>query len=69
MRDMAAVNPDAVRFVAPGDARGDQPRDAALEDGIKVFDLEASLIEYNILSYEPVLAYAFNGQVPGPRSA
>ena len=67
MRDMAAVNPDAVRFVAPADARGDQPLAPRIEDGVKVFDLETSLIEYNILSYEPVLAYAFNGQVPGPR--
>lgn len=67
MRDMAAVNPDAIRFVALPDARGDQPLEPRIEDGVKVFDLEVSVIAYNILSYEPVLGYAFNGQVPGPR--
>jgi manganese oxidase len=67
MRDMAAVNPDAVRFVAPVGARGDQPLEPRMEDGWKVFALETSVIEWNILPNEPVLAYAFNNQVPGPR--
>ena len=67
MRDMAAVDPDAVRFIAPVEARGDQELAPRIEDGVKVFDLETSVIEWNILSNEPVLAYAFNGQVPGPR--
>ena len=66
MRDMAAVDPDAVRFIAPVEARGDQELAPRIEDGVKVFDLETSVIEWNILSNEPVLAYAFNGQVPGP---
>jgi FtsP/CotA-like multicopper oxidase with cupredoxin domain len=67
MRDMAAVDPDAVRFVAPADARGDQDLVPRIEDGVKVFDLETSVVEWHILADEPVLAYAFNGQVPGPR--
>jgi manganese oxidase len=67
MRDMAAVNPDAVRFVAPVGARGDQPLEPRMENGWKVFALETSVIEWNILPNEPVLAYAFNNQVPGPR--
>jgi FtsP/CotA-like multicopper oxidase with cupredoxin domain len=67
MRDMAAVDPDAVRFVAPADARGDQDLVPRIEDGVKVFDLETSVVEWHILDNEPVLAYAFNGQVPGPR--
>jgi FtsP/CotA-like multicopper oxidase with cupredoxin domain len=67
MRDMAAVNPNAVRYLAPANARGDQPLEPRIEDGVKVFDLEASVIEWYILPDEPVLAYAFNGQVPGPR--
>lgn len=66
MRDMAAVNPDAVRFVAPVGARGDQPLEPRMEDGWKVFALETSVIEWNILPNEPVLAYAYNSQVPGP---
>ena len=67
MRDMAAVDPTTVSYRAPVDARGDQPLEARIEDGVKVYDLEASVIEWNILPYERVMAYAFNRQVPGPR--
>jgi FtsP/CotA-like multicopper oxidase with cupredoxin domain len=67
MRDMAAVDPSAVSYRAPVDARGDQPLEGRLENGVKVFDLETSVIEWNILPYERVMAYAFNRQVPGPR--
>ena len=67
MRDMAAVDPTAVSYRAPVDARGDQPLEPRIENGVKVYDLEASVIEWNILPYERVVAYAFNHQVPGPR--
>lgn len=66
MRDMAAVDPDAVRYVAPPDAVGGQLLEPRLEAGVKVYDLEAAVIEWSILPEEPVLAYAFNQQVPGP---
>ena len=67
MRDMSAVDPNAVRYVAPADARGDQPLEPRIEDGRKVFDIQASVIEWNILPDQPVLAYAYNNQLPGPR--
>ena len=67
MRDMAAVDPNTISFTAPVDARGDQELVPRIEDGVKVFDLEASVIEWYILADEPVMAYAFNHQVPGPR--
>ena len=67
MRDMAAVDPNAIRYTAIADARGDQELAPRIEDGVKVFDLETSVIEWNILPDEPVMAYAFNRQVPGPR--
>jgi FtsP/CotA-like multicopper oxidase with cupredoxin domain len=67
MLEMSAVNPDEIDFVAPPDARGDQELDARIEDGVKVFDLDVSVIEWNILPEEKVMAYAFNRQVPGPR--
>lgn len=35
--------------------------------GVKVFDLEASVIQWNILPERTVTAYAVNHQVPGPR--
>jgi len=67
MRDMAAVDPRTVSYRAPADARGDQPLEPRIEGSVKVYDLEASVIEWNILPYERVMAYAFNQQVPGPR--
>ena len=67
MLDMSAVDPDAITFRAPVDARGDRPLEPRLDGDVKVYDLETSVIEWNILDYERVMAYAFNGQVPGPR--
>jgi len=67
MRDMAAVNPDDVSYSAPPGARGDSTLQPRIEGGVKVFDLEASVIEWNILHDKKVMAYAFNRQVPGPR--
>lgn len=67
MKDMSAVDQRTVSYVAPADARGDQVLQPRIENGVKVFDLEASVIKWNILPYEQVMAYAFNRQVPGPR--
>jgi manganese oxidase len=67
MRDMAAVDPREVHYVAPADARGDQPLEPRIEDGVKVFDLEASAIGWHILPGVTVEGYAFNHQIPGPR--
>ncbi len=67
MRDMSAVDPRAVRFTAPAGARGDQPLEARLDGAVKVYALEASITRWNILPGVQVSAYAFNGQVPGPR--
>ena len=67
MREMAAVDPEDVSYSAPVGARGDQPLEPRIEDGVKVFDMDVSVIEWNILPDEQVEAYAFNRQVPGPR--
>jgi len=67
MKDMAAVDLRKVSYTAPVEARGDQQIMPRLENGVKVFDLEVSVIQWNILPYEKVAAYAFNRQVPGPR--
>jgi FtsP/CotA-like multicopper oxidase with cupredoxin domain len=67
MREMAAIDPGEVSYAAPAEARGDQRLDPRIEDGVKVFDLDVSVIEWNILPNEQVEAYAFNRQVPGPR--
>lgn len=49
MVDMAAIDPGDVSYTAPEDARGDQPLAPRLENGVKVFDLDVSVIEWNIL--------------------
>ena len=67
MRGMAAVAPSKVTYTAPADARGDQPLSSQLVGGVKVFNLDVSLIKWNILPNVQVEAYAFNRQVPGPR--
>jgi FtsP/CotA-like multicopper oxidase with cupredoxin domain len=67
MREMGAIHPRLVSYEAPADARGDQLLVPRIENGVKVFDLDASVIRWNILPNVTVDAYAFNRQVPGPR--
>ena len=49
MREMAAVDPGEVSYEAPADARGDSTLEPKIEGGTKVFDLDVSVIEWNIL--------------------
>ncbi|PHJ60886.1 multicopper oxidase [Nostoc linckia z18] len=67
MEDMAAVDLTKIAYTAPIDARGDRTLTPKLENGVKVFNLDVSLIKWNILPNVQVAAYAFNNQVPGPR--
>jgi FtsP/CotA-like multicopper oxidase with cupredoxin domain len=67
MRDMAAADPRLVTYTAPANARGDRVLAPRIENGVKVFDLDASVIRWNILPDVQVTAYAINRQVPGPR--
>jgi FtsP/CotA-like multicopper oxidase with cupredoxin domain len=67
MRDMAAVDPRRVTYIAPAKAKGDRILEPRMETGVKVFDLDASVIGWNILPGVRVSAYAINRQVPGPR--
>jgi FtsP/CotA-like multicopper oxidase with cupredoxin domain len=67
MREMGAVLPRFVKFEAAADARGDRELVPTLVNGVKVFELDASAIRWNILPDVGVDAYAINGQVPGPR--
>jgi FtsP/CotA-like multicopper oxidase with cupredoxin domain len=66
MRDMAAIDPRHVTYEARDDELGGRPLEPRLENGIKIFELEASVIRWSILPGETVEAYAYNGQVPGP---
>ena len=67
MKDMAAVNPNLVATTYPLSARGDRELPFRLENGVKVFDLTASVVKWTILPGVTVDAYAYNGMIPGPR--
>ncbi len=67
MREMRAIHPRQIVYRAPSDAHGDQPLPPRVENGVKVFDLEAGVMRWNILADVYVDTYAFNRQVPGPR--
>jgi FtsP/CotA-like multicopper oxidase with cupredoxin domain len=45
---------------------GGQPLDYRLEDGIKVFEITAQPVIWNILDDVAVTAWTYNGTVPGP---
>jgi FtsP/CotA-like multicopper oxidase with cupredoxin domain len=67
MHDMAAVNPRDVATKYGLDARGDRELAPRMEGEVKVFELATSVIRWTILPGVTVDAYAFNGQIPGPR--
>jgi FtsP/CotA-like multicopper oxidase with cupredoxin domain len=66
MRDMAAVDPRDVTASYGLDRQGAQALAPRIEAGVKVFELETSVVRWKILPDVSVDAYAFNGQVPGP---
>jgi hypothetical protein len=67
MREMSAIHPREVSYRAPPDARGDQVLAPRVENGVKTFDIQASVIRWNILPDVAVEGYAYNRQIPGPR--
>lgn len=67
MIDMAAVHPRDIVATYGLDVRGDRGLAPHIENGIKVFELKTAVIRWTILPGVTVDAYAFNGQVPGPR--
>jgi FtsP/CotA-like multicopper oxidase with cupredoxin domain len=66
MRDMAAVDPRDVTQLLGLNVQGARELTPRMEGGVKVYDLETSVIRWQILPAVWVDAYAFNGQVPGP---
>jgi hypothetical protein len=67
MLDMAAVDPRDVVARYGLDTRGDRDLESRIEGDVRVFELDTSVIRWTILPGVTVDAYAFNGQVPGPR--
>ncbi|MDX8491678.1 DUF4396 domain-containing protein [Mesorhizobium sp. VK22B] len=67
MRDMAAADPRLVTASYDLAAKGDRELPFRVESGVKVFELRPSVIRWHILPDITVEAYAYNGQIPGPR--
>jgi FtsP/CotA-like multicopper oxidase with cupredoxin domain len=67
MQDMAAVLPVPGESMRDLHAHGDTELAPRIEAGVKVFTLDAAIVRWTILPGVTVDAYAFNGQVPGPR--
>ena len=67
MQEMAAVHPRLVSQEFGVEERGDRPLEPKVENEVKVFNLEVSVIRWHILSNVAVDAFAYNGQIPGPR--
>ena len=67
MIDMAAVDPRDIVATYGLDVQGNRELAPHIENGVKVFDLDTSVIKWAILPGITVDAYAFNTQVPGPR--
>jgi FtsP/CotA-like multicopper oxidase with cupredoxin domain len=67
MQEMAAIHPRLISRSYDIESNGDQPLKPRLENGVKVFNLEVSVIRWHILPNVPVDAFAYNGQIPGPR--
>jgi manganese oxidase len=62
---MGPVEPGSAPMAAP-EARGNQPLEPRLVDGVKEFDLTVAPVQWHILPEVMVTAFAYNGQVPGP---
>jgi FtsP/CotA-like multicopper oxidase with cupredoxin domain len=67
MRDMSYADPRKSTTTYLIDAAGDQELPFRMDNGVKVFELTASPVRWTILPGIIVDAYAYNGQIPGPR--
>jgi FtsP/CotA-like multicopper oxidase with cupredoxin domain len=54
-------------FPAKTEGKGNQPLAPRIERGVKVYDLTAEEIEWEVEPGRKVKAWAYNGQVPGPQ--
>jgi manganese oxidase len=67
MRDMSYANPRYATASYGLDVRGDQDLPYREDNGVKVFELAPAPIRWTILPGVTVDAFAYNGQIPGPR--
>lgn len=62
--DMMPISSEGVPSAT--DSIGGQPLEYSLEDGVKVFEITARPVLWNILDDVTVTAWTYNGTVPGP---
>ncbi|MGI8526644.1 MAG: DUF4396 domain-containing protein [Pseudolabrys sp.] len=67
MHDMSYADPRKDTAAHALDQRGDRELQPRMDGDVKVFELTAAPIRWTILPGVTVDAYAYNGQVPGPR--
>ena len=65
---MDAMHEKGVKaFPAKTEGKGNQPLAPRMERGVKVYDLTAEEIQWEVEPGRKVKAWAYNGQVPGPQ--
>lgn len=66
--EMDAMHEAGVKsFPAPSKGKGNQPLEPTIVNGVKVFELTASVIQWETEAGKSVEAWAYNEQVPGPQ--
>lgn len=66
--ELAAMHDDLSAFPEDTEGQGNQPLEPEItDDGVKVFELTAEHVEWEVEPGEVREAMAYNGQVPGPR--
>ena len=66
--EMDAMHEKGVKaFPAATEGKGNQPIQPRIEGGVKVFELTATELQWETEPGKRVLAWAYNGQVPGPQ--
>ena len=66
--EMDAMHEKGIKaFPAPTEGKGNQLLAPRIEGGVKVFELTASELQWETEPGKRVLAWAYNGQVPGPQ--
>ena len=65
---MDAMHEKGVKaFPARTEGKGNQPLEPRVEKGVKVYELTAEEIQWEVEPGRKVKAWAYNGQVPGPQ--
>jgi FtsP/CotA-like multicopper oxidase with cupredoxin domain len=66
-QEMDRMHEEGVKaFPAATSGKGNQPLEPRVEDGVKVFELTCSVIDWEVTPGSKEEAWAYNGQVPGP---